>query len=237
MTGTSPSPYVTPVVASRRAGPRQACADLFRGIALTFVALWEALVLVWYAVAVVLVPVGIGLWLLPGALDLVRVDARRQRVLAGRVGILVPEAYAAEDAGGRGLKAAWRRVLVRLGDPAAWWDLLWHVVNPCLGPLITFLPAAVLLQGLWGIAMPWLWEPVVRPWDGAWYAFVPLHDQADADLAPYLGVVFILLAFVIAGPLARLNARWVRAVLGRQAPVRPAARDEARTPARVGGEG
>lgn len=189
---------------------------LGRGLALAGLAVWEAFVVLWLALAVTLVVVGIGILLVPGALDLVRSDARRQRALAlGFSGVRVSEDYLplppGADAGGLG--AAWRRTHAMLGDRATWADLLWHVVNPIVGLTLALLPVLGIVHGLWGVSLLVLWEPVVSAWENSWFLFVPLTGQGSAVAAAVLGVLEIVAAVLLARPAVRAHGRWVRTVL------------------------
>ncbi|WP_223304938.1 sensor histidine kinase [Cellulomonas sp. B6] len=191
--------------------------SLGRATALAGLAVWEALVVLWLALTVTLLVVGVGVLLVPSALDLVRADARRQRALAlGFSGVRVTEDYLPlpPEAERHGLGPAWRRTHAMLGDRATWRDLLWHVVNPVVGLAIALLPLVAVLHGVWGIVLLGMWRPVVSAWENSWYLFVPLSGQGSAVLAAVLGVVEIVVGLLLAGPMVRTHARWVRAVLG-----------------------
>ncbi|MCY0946657.1 sensor domain-containing protein [Streptomyces antarcticus] len=83
-------------------------AMVLRGVTLTGLALYEALLLLRLSLAVCLPCVGVGLPLLPGALNAVRRQARTQRALAGRwSGVSVESSYAAGPAGDPG--PVWKR--------------------------------------------------------------------------------------------------------------------------------
>lgn len=188
-----------------------------RGLVLTGLAIWEALLLLWVALSVTLVVVWVGVLLVPGALDAVRSDARRQRRLAlAWSGVHVVQRYQPLEPPWppqSGLAARCRRALAMLGDLATWKDLLWHLVNPLVGPLLAFIPALAVLHGIWGILLLWLWEPVVQSWDSSWYLFVPLTSQATAVVAAVLGVLEIVAGLFVARPLLGVHGRWVATML------------------------
>ncbi|MGY4644237.1 sensor domain-containing protein [Cellulomonas sp. URHB0016] len=210
------SPLLPPEVTMPPDEPRapRARTSVARSLRLAVLALWEAVVILWVAVAVTLLVVGLGILLVPGALDLVRTDARRQRRLAlGLSGVTVSEDYLQLPDGGAGTAGAWRRAHAMLGDRATWTDLLWHLVNPFVGLAIAALPAVAVLHGLFGVLLPVLWEPVVSTWDNSWYLFVPLTGTATVAVAAALGVLEVVGGVLVAKPLVRLHGRWVRSVL------------------------
>ncbi|MFD8546231.1 sensor histidine kinase [Streptomyces sp. NPDC059649] len=198
-----------------RPGWGGSAALLWRGVVLTGLALTEALLLVWVTVVVCLACIGVGIPLLAGALDTVRADARLQRRLALEwTGVRVPEPYAPEPHG-QARPSGLRRVHRMIGDPATWRDLLWLLINPCIGPVLALLPAVALVHGLFGLVLPFIWQPVVESWDNTWFLFLPVQSLPAAIGAAGLGVVEIVVSL---GYLPRLmlplHGRWVRAVLG-----------------------
>ncbi len=189
-------------------------AMVLRGVALTGLAVYEALLLLWVSLVVCLSAVGIGLPLLPGALNAVRRDARNQRRLAGEwSGVRVESSYLPEPAGAPG--PVWKRAHRMLGDGATWRDLLWTLVNPLVGPLLALLPAAAVLGGLWGLSLPFLWDSLPESWDGVWFTFIPVDSQTTALLAAALGLLEIVAGIALLPRLMLpLHGRWVRLVLG-----------------------
>ncbi len=196
------------------AGLEGTAALMWAGVKLGGLAIVESLLLVWVGVVCTLACVGIGLPLLPGALDTVRADARLQRRLALEwTGVRVPESYALEpkDVTSGRLK----RVHRMIGDGATWRDLLWLLVNPIVGPVLGLVPALALLDGLFGLSMPFVWHTVTEHWDGTWFAFVPVRNQFTAILAAVVGAAEIGLSVtVLPRLLVPLHGRWVRYVLG-----------------------
>ena len=190
--------------------------SVLRGLALTGQALIEALLAVWVSLCVTLLCLGVGVVLVPGALEGARAQARRQRRLARRwSGVRVDEHYLPSAHRGAGIAASWRRVHQMLGDPMTWRDLRWLVVNPLVGPFMAFPPALAIIHGLWGLCLPLLWQDVVRSWEHSWFAFVPLVSQTTAVLAAVVGAVEIALGVLLARTLIRLHGRWVQVMLGR----------------------
>ncbi|MDE9365091.1 sensor histidine kinase [Luteipulveratus sp. YIM 133132] len=188
-----------------------------RGIALTGLALWEALLLLWVCLCACLVFLGIGVILLPPALDAVRSQARRQRSLAWSwSGVRVTENYLPDPTAEGGLSANLKRLQTRSGDPSFWKDLLWDLVNPFVGVVIAFVPAALVVNGLFGVAMPVLWGPWVSGWENSWYGFVPVDSFGMTFLAAALGLVSLVLGVVLAPFFIRWHGRWVATVLSTQ---------------------
>ncbi|MGW4808135.1 sensor histidine kinase [Kitasatospora sp. NPDC004272] len=192
-----------------------AVATVLRGVSLTGIAIGEALLLLWLCLVVCLSCIGVGLPLLPGALDAIRSDARLQRRLALEwSGVRVDSAYPSEPADGSA-RTGLRRVHRMLGERETWRDLTWTVVNPVIGPVLALLPAAAILGGLWGLALPFVWEDLSTSWDGIWFTFIPVESQGTAILAALLGVVEIAAGvLLLPKPMLGLHGRWVRLVLG-----------------------
>ncbi|MGW3391418.1 sensor histidine kinase [Streptomyces cinereoruber] len=189
-------------------------AMMLRGVALTGLAIYEALLLLWVSLVVCLCLVGIGIPLLPGALNAVRKDARTQRGLAGEwSGIRVASSYLPEPATPPG--PAWKRAHRMLGDGATWRDLLWALVNPLVGPLMALLPAAAVVGGLWGLSLTFLWDSLPESWNGIWFTFIPVNSQTTALLAGALGLVELAAGLTLLPRLMLpLHGRWVRLMLG-----------------------
>ncbi len=186
---------------------------IVRGAGLGVLGLVEGLLLVWVGLVWCLAVIGIGLPLLPGALDTVRAEARLQRRLAlSWSGVRVRENYAPE---GDAPATRLRRVHRMIGDGATWRDLLWLVVNPVVGPVLGLVPALALLDGLFGLTLPFDWHTVTAHFDHTWFAFVPVNGEMSAILAAVVGLAEIALAVtVLPRAMVSLHGRWVRTVLG-----------------------
>jgi signal transduction histidine kinase len=125
-----------------------ACAH---GVVLGMLALVEVIVVALVAVAVAV----------PGVWSAVRQVAELTRRLSGKwCGVPIaspyrpPPAYGGlEVADGAGLSWRQRRRWM-LTDPATWRDLLWLVVNPFVGAALAGGPAAAILVGVFGLAVP-----------------------------------------------------------------------------------
>ncbi len=187
-----------------------------RGLVLTGLALWEAVLLLWLSLCVTLISVGIGVVMLPSAMRTVRREADQQRHLADAwSGVMVSRGYASDIEGEPGLVQSWRKIIRSLSDGATRTDLVWLLVNPFVAPFLAFLPALAVIHGVWGVVLLAMWRPVIQHWDNSWYLFVPLRNEWTAVLSAVLGLVEIVLGFAIAGPLLHQHGRWVRYMLGR----------------------
>lgn len=188
---------------------------LGRGLALTGLAIMEALLVLWVVIAVTLIVVGVGVLLVPPAWMAVRRITMLQRRLARQwSGITVPADYADIDYPTTGVLARWKWLFTSLSDNATWRDIAWMVSDPFVGTALAFLPMLAVLHGIWGIVLLGLWRPVISNWENSWYLFVPLSNQFTAILSAIIGVIEIGIGLWLASPLNRQHSRWVRAVLG-----------------------
>lgn len=178
---------------------------------LSFVATLLSLAL---SLVVLLLGTGLGLPLLAPVVCAVRRLADRQRELADRwSGVRIPAHYApapARTSGPRGLLARLRWIV---RDPQTWRDWLWVAIDPIVGALIAVGPSALILGGLWAIALAFHGVSWAQEWDGLWYLFIPIKGQATATLAGVLGLLQLPLALWLAPRSVRLHARYLRAVL------------------------
>ncbi len=172
---------------------------LFVGFVVASAALWAAL-----SVALTFSFLGFGLLLIPPALLAMRRLAnlyRRASTAWCGVPIAVPYRRFRDGRDGTGRdggdepEGIWRHSLrlsgKLLSDPATWRDLLWLLLDPCVGWVLTLLPLVLVLWGLFGVAMPGI-QGTLRSggWDH-WYAFIPVTGQLTASLCVLLGLVFI----------------------------------------------
>ena len=169
------------------------------GLTVAAAALWTAL-----SVALAFSVLGFGLLLIPPTLLAMRRLANVYRRLAAVwCGVTITVPYRAYPDGrdetgpdhSVGREGIWRHSLRLSGrlfsDPATWRDLLWLLLDPCVGWALYLLPLALALWGLFGIAMPGIQgTPRTGGWD-QWYAFIPVTDQLTAWLCVPLGLVFI----------------------------------------------
>ena len=127
-----------------------------RGVVLGALALAEALVAVLAGLAIA-VPI-------PGAGLPVRQLAELTRRLSGEwCGVPIVSPYrpppgagaSGGGAAGESATLSWRqRRKWMMADPATRWDLLWMIVNPCVGAVLAGGSAAAIVYGVFGMALP-----------------------------------------------------------------------------------
>jgi hypothetical protein len=162
----------TPIRAS--SWPRRALGAPWRGVVLCGPMLAELAVAVILLVAVALVPVFLGVLLLPGCLVAVRHEAERARRLVRRTTDTEIAAWYRPKPSKTSRAPRWRTDLpLLLKDPTTWRDVLWLFVNPTIGWVLTLIPAALVLWGLFGVVMPAVWKPLVNAGANNWYG--PVH--------------------------------------------------------------
>lgn len=156
----------------------------------------------WLVVGVLLlIPLGAGRRLLPGAAARLRHWSDRYRGWATRwtgTPISPPEPLPAE-----GETAAAGRIV---GDEGFWRDLRWAWLEPWVGSLLVTAPLVFADFGLFGVLVqPFVWR-LLGP--DNWYAFVPVESTGTMLAAAALGLAFIAVGLRLADPVLRLHARW-----------------------------
>ena len=128
------------------------------GAALGLLALAEAIVAALVAAVAVLAGLGVGLPLITPAVLAVRQLAELTRRLCGRwcgVPIAAPYLSPPGAEGGNGAEiSSWQQRRWLLTDPATRRDLLWLVLNPLVGAVLAAGPAAAIVYGIFGMALP-----------------------------------------------------------------------------------
>ncbi|MEU1722854.1 histidine kinase [Nonomuraea sp. NPDC005692] len=159
--------------------------------------------------ALVLLPVGGGFWLLgPGARTLRSLSDRARDRAARWTGTHVApaEPFAGDPSWSRR-----RRAGAILAAEGFWRDLVWAWLEPWIGGALVAVPLAFLWYGAFGaLVQPFVW-PLLG--DGNWYAFVPVSDTPTMLAALVLGVAFMAAGLLLAPPVLRLHARWTRLLL------------------------
>jgi len=181
-----------------------------RGLALFGGSLLAVLLAVTLALAVVSVA-----WvvLVPPTVMAVRRLANRARRLADAwAGVHIPAPYLPQPLNG-GPKRFWRRWTWIVRDPATWRDLLWLLVDPIIGAFLAGLPAAVIAYGLFGLAQPIVWQPIVDAGGSNWYGMIHVDSQPAAWLAAVLGAGVVLLGLAIGPASLLLHAQFTRSLL------------------------
>ncbi|OZF56637.1 histidine kinase [Rhodococcus sp. 14-2470-1a] len=167
------------------------------------------------AMVLLLCVVGIGLFLLPETIALVRWVCSLGRQLATHSGVRVDDPYrpAPVSATGRPLAgfARWRWILK---DPVTWRDLAWLLLGVPVG-LLMMLPAALLYYVGEGIVLAaGLWRPIHDAGYGRWYGPIHIESYLDAGLAAIAAVGFFVIWTYFAPTMIRAHALFTRALLG-----------------------
>ncbi len=175
----------------------------------------EVFGLVWLLFASALVFIGVGIWLLPGAIDFASTNADRSRALARRLTGVVIEASRRPVTGEPGT-GQWRHTRQRLQDPTVRRDLLWSLLNPIVGLPLGILSLGLVLAGVWElVALPFqLFFPPFQP--ATWFTVteaVGLPLPAGIAAAVVTIAVQVFIGTVIARPLLRAQGAWARLVL------------------------
>ncbi|MEU6765370.1 histidine kinase [Streptomyces sp. NPDC046853] len=172
----------------------------------------RALAVSFYLHAVhILLGSGLTLRLLPSANRAVRTLADRQRSLAKRwSGTEIPAAYPEPPPTARA-KALRTHLLSK--DNQIYRDWRWASLDPYLGGAIAFIPAALILSGIWGMTTAVLGPGLSESWDSLWYLFIPVQNTLTATLAGILAVLQFPLALWVAPRAVRHHSRYLRAML------------------------
>lgn len=181
---------------------RVSLLEAVRGLWLGLAALLVGLPLMVLAVvSISLLTTGIGLLTTPFLLWPIRSYANKRRELnAEWGGIRVPEPYLPLPPTGQGVLGDVKRTWHMLRDPATWRDLLWLLVDCVAGVILAFLPLILLLQGIFGVLLLWLWDPITSSGAGStyWYLFVPVSSFGTAQIAACVGVAEFLFSLFYA---------------------------------------
>ncbi|WP_354644155.1 sensor histidine kinase [Kitasatospora camelliae] len=161
------------------------------------------------SLALLLVPVGVGLRLLPPAARALRRLSDRSRARAARwTGLRIdpPDPLPADRTA-----PARRQAGALLADDGFWRDLRWAWLEPVTGGLLVAVPPALVEYGVFGaLVQPFVWRALG---EGNWYAFVPVHSTATMLAALLLGLAFAAAGLLLAPAVLRGHARTGRPLL------------------------
>jgi signal transduction histidine kinase len=173
-------------------------------------------------VSMALIPVGVGVFLLPAVTTVVRTLLNLRRSAGTHwagVPIAVPYRTLPPDTG-YGVIGCWKRCKWILKDPATWRDLAWLLPGSVVGFVLGILPASLLLEGLDGIVLiPLMWEGGWMPEGYGYLADWPIGSAAAAWLCVPQGFLVLLLGLMLTPKVFRLQARYDHMLL---APTRKA---------------
>jgi signal transduction histidine kinase len=189
-----------------------------RGLLLSLLSIGVSLTLFIAAVlSISFILLGVGLVTTPWVLDLVRKHAdHRRRLARDWSGLSIASSYRPLPHAPRpGLIGQVEQTCHLLKDPASWRDIWWLLADATVGFAIALLPFGLLAQGLYGpVLAAGVWRPLVSADGTQWYAFVPVSDQATANLAALLGLVFVLVGLFCNHLLITGHFRFARLLLG-----------------------
>ncbi len=203
------------------ATPRRPLSDLpvavpamLAGLRFAGYAVAELFSVLWLSLVLCLAVVGVGLPLLPGAVELTRSNAERQRRAAyelSGVPVLAHYRQVPRGQGWLGLGTVARRA----ADPMTWRDLVWHIVNPAIGLTIGVTSLVLTLFGVWGLVLVLgpesLREALIST--GSWYGVLPI-SIGGFTLVGIQAVIALIAGPLLARPMLRLHGHWTHLLLG-----------------------
>ncbi|MFD0687575.1 sensor histidine kinase [Actinomadura fibrosa] len=169
---------------------RRAFVTVVRGLIQTVLAFAANLPLFILAVlAIVFIPLGVGVVLAPAVLLAIRGVANQQREWAAEwSGVPIPVPYRPEPAEG----GPFARLRWLLTDPATWRDLLWTFLNIPVGAFLGILACSLTVYGLEGVFVaPWVAQVTAYGWGPFW----PLGDYGVVGI---VGTVVLGAALTVA---------------------------------------
>ena len=214
--------------ASRRSGIGSSVRAL--GRCLLLLALWPVsialCIAIWITAA--LIPLGIGILLVPVAVKALRSLAEWKRRMAHQwSGIRVEAPYLPLPPAEPGFRGRFDEAVRLVKDPGTWRDVAWLFMDLCVSPMLALFSMATVIGGLLGMAMPIIWEPFVKDWPNSLYLFVPVNETT-APFMPIPGLLVLLVGLLLAPWWVKLHSRFVRWALGPTKRTRMAALSQTR---------
>ena len=187
------------------------------GRCLLLLALWPVSIALYIAIwiTVDLIPLGIGILLVPVAVKALRSLAEWKRRMAHQwSGIRVESPYLPLPPAEPGFRGRFDEAVRLVKDPGTWRDVAWLLMDLCVSPMLALFSMATVIGGLLGMAMPIIWEPFAKNWpDGSFYLFVPVNETT-APFMPIPGLLVLLAGLLLAPWWVKLHSRFVRWALG-----------------------
>ena len=213
--------------ASRRSGIGSSVRAL--GRCLLLLALWPVSIALYIAIWITidLIPLGIGILLVPVAVKALRSLAEWKRRMAHQwSGIRVESPYLPQPPAESGFRGRFDEAVRLVKDPGTWRDVAWLFMDLCVSPMLALFSMATVIGGLLGLAMPIIWEPFAKNWpDGSFYLFVPVNETT----APFMPIPGLLIVGLLLAPWwVKLHSRFVRWALGPTKRTRMAALSQTR---------
>ena len=186
------------------------------GRCLLLLALWPVSIALFIAIwmAAALIPLGIGVLLVPVAVKALRSLAEWKRRMAHQwSGIRVESPYLPLLPAEPGFRGRFDEAVRLVKDPGTWRDVAWLFMDLCVSPMLALFSMATVIGGLLGLAMPIIWEPFVKDWPNSLYLFVPVNETT-APFMPLPGLLVLLVGLLLAPWWVKLHSRFVRWALG-----------------------
>ncbi|MFE6049750.1 sensor histidine kinase [Kitasatospora sp. NPDC056446] len=194
---------------------RRSVRDLLRSTALSGLAVPQMLLLVAASFAVGLLGIGVGALLVVPTVMAVRRLADRRRELAGRwSGVRIADPYLPQPPVEPGFRGTWLHCQALIADPATWRDVVWLSVDPVVGAGLALVPLGMVLWGVFGLLLPWLWEPIVSHGGNNWYLWIHVTDAESARYCALLAVPVALVGLAVAPAVLRGHTRFAASLLG-----------------------
>ncbi len=200
------------------------------GRCLLLLALWPVSIALYIAIwiTVDLIPLGIGILLVPVAVKALRSLAEwKRRMVHQWSGIRVESPYLPLPPAEPGFRGRFDEAVRLVKDPGTWRDVAWLFMDLCVSPMLALFSMATVIGGLLGMAMPIIWEPFVKDWPNSLYLFVPVNETT-APLMPIPGLLVLLVGLLLAPWWVKLHSRFVRWALGPTKRTRMAALSQTR---------
>jgi len=186
------------------------------GFALVGLSLVQILVWSWVVVALTLLLLGVGVFLVPEAVMKQRRLAELSRRLSGKwSGVEIPSPYLPERAYPKSFLGQAERTRALLSDPATWRDMLWGVADPVIGIILASFAAVLPLYGIEGVLMP-LIRAATSDQFNDWYAGIPVgegYPASNAWLCVPAGIAIFALSRNLSPRLLHLHGLWTRLLL------------------------
>ena len=200
------------------------------GRCLLLLALWPVsialCIAIWITAA--LIPLGIGILLVPVVVKALRSLAEWKRRMAHQwSGIRVESPYLPLPPAEPGFRGRFDEAVRLVKDPGTWRDVAWLFMDLCVSPMLALFSMATVIGGLLGMAMPIIWEPFVKDWPNSLYLFVPVNETT-APFMPIPGLLVLLVGLLLAPWWVKLHSRFVRWALGPTKRTRMAALSQTR---------
>ncbi|WP_406294019.1 sensor domain-containing protein [Embleya sp. NBC_00888] len=198
----------------------RALLSAWHGFILVFLSVPALALFITCVVFMTLIPLGVGLVFFLPLMLLLRATANLTRTAMGSwSGVPIATPYRRLPPGG-GVSGLWRRTRRMIAEGATWRDLLWALLYLPSSLLLACFPMMLIVNGLHGVLMPFLWEVAYRHVDPQWYTFIKVDSSQRAGLSVPWGLVQMGLGLALAPWFARINALWNRSLL---APTKEAA--------------